>query len=237
MAKQRLFRFKNFHIDHTSSAMKVGTDGVLLGAWVNLGNAKNILDIGAGSGVIALMMAQRSVEEAAIDAIEIEEADAEEARSNVANSPWPKKVNVFHSPAQSFQREKKYDVIVSNPPFFFNSYQPPDDKRLRVRHAITLSHAELLEAVTRLMAEDGAFSTILPPTEGQKFMKLALTHGLNCSRQWLFKTRQEKPPERWLLEFRQTTIKTETGEIILYGEKDEWSEPYRRLMKDFYLKA
>jgi tRNA1Val (adenine37-N6)-methyltransferase len=217
--------------------MKVGTDGVLLGAWVDVTAAENILDIGTGSGVIALMMAQRSSDRALIDAVEIEEADAEEAQKNVMNSPWPLKVTIIRSAIQNFHSEKEYDLVVSNPPFFFNSYAPPDKRRLRIRHTALLSHEELISAAVRLISPSGSFNIILPPVEGKKFIEVASQNGLFCSRKWLFKTRIEKKEERWLMEFKKSKKVPEEGEIVLYQAGEEWSEAYRQLMKDFYLKA
>jgi len=230
------FKFKQFTIHHERTMMKVGTDGVLLGAWVDINKVKNILDIGTGSGVIALMLAQRSQDMALIDAVELDEDAFGQAFENVKQSPWPEKVNTHHCAIQNFNPEKKYDLIVSNPPYFQNSQKPPDPRRLTTRHTDALSFSELITAVTNLLSWDGKFSIILPFHEGLNFITLASQHRLYCSRQWSFRTRVGKPVERWLLEFRGTIHPKEEGEITLYSSGDEWSEKYIQLTKDFYLK-
>ena len=216
--------------------MKVGTDAVLLGAWVNVMHANRILDIGTGSGVIALMLAQRSSENVHIDAVEIEHQDAMQAKENISNSPWPNRISVYEVPIQQFSSEVKYDLIASNPPYFKNSFQPPDKKRLHTRHTVSLDFPELLSFVARLLKPHGRFSVILPYTEGLEFIDLAKQHTLFCSRQWSFRPREEKPIERWLLEFQFQSSEKEEGEIVHYKEADQWTEDYKVLTKDFYLK-
>lgn len=223
-------------MSHARSTMKVGTDTVLLGAWVKVDQAQAILDIGTGNGTIALMLAQRSSEKAAIDAVEIEAADARQAEENFNASPWMDKIQLHHSSVQNFFPEKKYDLIVSNPPFFNNSQRPPNEKRHQARHTVALSYEELIEAALRLLGDDGRFNVILPFTEGLHFQELAKQSGLFCSRQYSFKTRSEKPIERWLLEFSKGHHIAETGEILLYDTGEEWSDDYIKLTKDFYLK-
>ncbi|HEY3405646.1 MAG TPA: methyltransferase [Ohtaekwangia sp.] len=233
----KYFQFKQFDVHHDRCTMKVGTDGVLLGTWVNIRNATRILDIGTGSGVIALILAQRSAAETGIDAVEVEEQDATQAMENALGSPWPKKIKIHHTSIQQFTTRKKYDLIVSNPPYFINSQQPPDAKRIQARHTVTLNHTDLLRAVTNYLHPSGAFNIVLPFTEGLQFIDLARTFALHCSRQWSFRTRNEKPIERWLLEFSSEVKTMETGEILLYDRDTNWSESYRNLTRDFYLKA
>ncbi|MEO7992147.1 MAG: methyltransferase [Chryseolinea sp.] len=230
------FQFKQFVVHHDRCTMKVGTDAVLLGAWVNVNHVNRILDIGAGSGVIALMLAQRSSEYVHIDAVEIGHQDALQAKENIHNSPWPNRISIYEVPIQQFQSETKYDLIISNPPYFNNSFQPPDKKRLHTRHTVSLDFNELLLAVAQLLKPDGRFNVILPFTEGLEFIGLASQHTLYCSRQWSFRSRNEKPIERLLLEFRLQSSKKEEGEIVHYKETEEWAEDYKMLTKDFYLK-
>jgi tRNA1Val (adenine37-N6)-methyltransferase len=237
MSKQSLFRFKKFNIDHSRVTMKVGTDGVLLGAWLNVNNATRILDIGTGSGVIALMMAQRTDESARIDAVEIENQDAEQAVENVRNSPWPEKVKVHCMPVQNFNPTIQYDLIVSNPPFFLNSYQPPDSRRTQSRHTKVLTHGELADTVTRLIDRNGTFNVILPPVEGQQFIDTARERELYLTRKFLFKTREQKPPERWLLEFAVKPGTICEGVVLLYEKDETWTDDYKSLTSEFYLKA
>jgi tRNA1Val (adenine37-N6)-methyltransferase len=230
------FKFKQFSLRHDRSTMKVGTDGVLLGAWAGTGDAKKILDIGTGSGLIALMLAQRTMPGVSIDALEIEQHAFEQAQENTVRSPWRDKVKVFHIAIQDFNTTEKYDLIVSNPPYFQNSQRPPDEKRLQARHTTSLTYPELLSSVRRLINAKGKFNVILPHTEGLQFIDFARPYNLHCTRQWSFRTRKEKPIERWLLEFSVHEAFKEDGEIILYSTHDEWSEGYKKLTKDFYIK-
>lgn len=236
MKSKTHFHFKKFSVSHARSTMKVGTDAVLLGAWVEINQSKHILEIGTGNGTIALMLAQRSQENAAIDAVEIEANDASQANENFLSSPWSSKLHVHHIPIQKFSTDKKYDLIVSNPPYFNNSHRPPDEKRHQARHTITLSYGELVSSTLRHLHEDGKFNVILPFTEGLQFIELAKQSHLFCTRQYSFRTRAEKPIERWLLEFSRTQRPVDTGEILLYKGGEEWSDAYVKLTRDFYLK-
>lgn len=231
------FRFKQFTIQHDKSTMKVGTDGVLLGSWANIEGKNQILDVGTGSGVIALMLAQRTSANAHIDAVEIETQAAHQAVENVQHSPWPEKVEVHHSSFQNFAPGKKYDCIVSNPPYFNNSQKPPDGKRVQTRHTTSLRFDELIVTAKQLLTSTGALNVILPYTEGLEFIQLAASHQLFCSRKWGFRAREQKPIERWLLEFRLFPHAIiEQGEILLYSSGEEWSDSYKALTRDFYLK-
>ncbi len=216
--------------------MKVGTDAVLLGAWASVDNTNRILDIGAGSGVIALMLAQRSPEPIHIDAVEIEHQDAAQAKENISNSPWRSRISVHGVPIQHFTSAINYDLIVSNPPYFTNSFQPPDKKRLRTRHTVLLDFPELIKSVVRLLNPEGRFNVILPYTEGLEFIELAQQSALYCSRKWSFRSRKEKPTERLLMEFKFHPTEKKEGEIIHYNESEEWTDDYKALTKDFYLK-
>lgn len=215
--------------------MKVGTDGVLLGAWADLNHATHILDIGTGTGVITLMLAQRA-KQAIIDAVEIEQEAFEDATENVASSPWADRIHIHHNAVQDFNSTTKFDLIVSNPPYFQNSFKPPDAKRGVARHTQHLTFPELLNTAKKFLALPGKLSIILPYTEGLEFITLASTYSFYCSRKWSFRTRAEKPIERWLLEFSNMKVVSEEGEILLYKNSNEWSDGYKNLTRDFYLK-
>jgi tRNA1Val (adenine37-N6)-methyltransferase len=235
MRNKSHFKFKKFTVTHAGSTMKVGTDAVLLGAWVTVDQAHTILDIGTGNGTIALMLAQRSLEVATISAVEIEATDVMQTRENFKSSPWYDKIQLHHTAIQNFFPEEKYDLIVSNPPYFINSQRSPDARRHQARHTVKLSYQELLDAALRLLKNSGRFNVILPFTEGLQFIELARSHGLFCTRQDSFRTRSEKPIERWLLEFSKQQTDKETGEILLYDEGEKWSEGYKKLTAEFYL--
>jgi tRNA1Val (adenine37-N6)-methyltransferase len=231
------FHFKKFSIAHDQSTHKVGTDGVLLGAWVNIENVKTVLDVGTGSGVIALMLAQRTAPEVTIDAVELQKGDAEQAQQNVNNSPWPNKVRIINSAIQDFNNEMQFDLIVSNPPYFVNSWLPPDENRSKARHSKDLSFAELLVAVKRLLQPTGRFALVLPFTEGNQFKELAGKAGLYPCRQMAFQSRKNKPIERLLIEFSRVKGDLKSEELLLYKINEEWTDEYRALTKDFYLNA
>lgn len=217
--------------------MKVGTDAVLLGAWVNVDPAaKTILDIGSGSGVIALMMAQRSAFDTHVDAVEIDHASVEQAKENVLSSPWPDKIKVFSGSIQTFEADKKYDLIITNPPYFNKSLLPPAPARQSARHTETLSFDALIENVLRLLSPNGIFAVILPYSEGIHFRELAQSYQLNCHRSAAFYSRKGKPQERWLMEFSFDQRGKKTESLVLYEEGDRWTDQYANLTKDFYVR-
>jgi tRNA1Val (adenine37-N6)-methyltransferase len=231
------FHFKKFSVTHKRSSMKVGTDGVLLGAWADVINTNSILDIGTGTGVIALMLAQRTPSSVHIDAVELNPDACVDAQENFSQAPWTDRLHLYTQAIQTFTLEKTYDLIVSNPPYFINSYKPTDLHRTTARHTEQLTFDELLSAVKRLLNMRGRFAVVLPVTEGKAFEKLALDNGLSCIRKWSFRTRENKPVERLLMEFSRHSRPCETGEILLYESGENWSNGYKNLMKDFYLKA
>ena len=228
------FRFKQFAVEQEDVAMKVGTDGVLLGAWADCEGAKNILDIGTGTGVIALQMAQRNPE-AQICAVEIDEIAAKRARVNFDLSPWAERLTVEQSAVQEFTPAEKFDLIVSNPPYFVDSLLPPDAKRSTARHTHDLTFEELDYAVARLLSESGKFALILPVTEFEKYLIL--------TQLYLVRRCDVCPVEggavkRIMGEFakqKPTTIKLETI-AIERGKRGDYTDDYRALTKDFYLK-
>ena len=230
------FHFKQFSVNQNKSTHKVGTDGVLLGAWASIDNATRILEIGTGSGVISLMLAQRTSDNVSLDAIEIEKEDADQALHNVSKSPWPEKIKIHHTALQDFFPEKKYDLIISNPPYFVNSWLPPDKRRGQARHTHLLSFGELLQSSIRLLNIDGRLAIILPYQESLFFIEQAKKDGLFCIRRCAFRSRVHKPIERLLLEFSLKEEKVISEELTLYQDHDEWSDAYRRLTRDFYLK-
>lgn len=234
--KDKQFHFKKFSVRHDRSSMKVGTDAVLLGTWADVNKATHILDIGAGTGVIALLLAQRTKPNVIIEAVEIERLAYEDASENFNSSPWSDRMHLHHKPVQHFTPINQFDLIISNPPYFQDSFKPPNAQRVVARHTENLSFLELLDTATKLLLEKGKLNIILPYTEGIQFIALAEEKNLHCSRKWSFKTRKEKPIERWLLEFSKTKIETEEGEILLYRSGDEWSPAYTALTRDFYLK-
>ena len=244
------FRFKQFTVWHDRCAMKVGTDGVLLGAWAPANPftpnpLTRILDIGTGSGLIALMLAQR-FPEASIDAIDIDEAAVEQARENFAGSPWTDRLHAFHARLQDWQNHPlqitnyKYDLIVSNPPYFQNSLKNPDKGRQTARHTDTLSYAELLRHSARLLTEKGLLALVLPAEVEQEVHGLAAAELLSLTHLTRVYSKESKPARRVLLEFekstsRDTDISMTEDSLVLENEIGGRSAAYQELTKDFYL--
>lgn len=231
------FTFKQFHIDHSRCAMKVGTDGTLLGAWATLPpHAKKILDIGTGSGLIAIMAAQRHPT-AKITAIDIDKDCVMQATENAVASPWAERIEVIETPLQEYSPEEKFDVIISNPPYFADSMHSPDKQRTTARHTASLSFKELTDGVLRLLAENGLFAVILPTTESELL--------LSASRGRLFTWRRcevwstpESGARRIMLELKREPPKDLAQKekiIIEQGGRHIYSEEYKALTADFYL--
>ena len=215
--------------------MKIGTDGVLLGAWVNVNSPTTILDIGTGSGLIALMLAQRSATASLIEAVEVEPKDAQQAKENIAASPWAEKIRIHQTRIQDYASEQLFDLIISNPPFFTNSLLPPSGKRKTARHTIGLPYEDLLISAARLITRGGIFAIILPLKEGLSFISMAQFHGFYPQRQCAVFTREGKSQERWLFEFSTTPGPVIIEKLFLLGKTNERSEDYKKLTEEFYL--
>lgn len=231
------FSFKRFDIYHNRCAMKVGTDGVLLGAWCSCEGHRNILDVGCGSGVIATMVAQRE-EEAIITGVEMDIDAAEQSRINFLRSPWSDRLHIENQTFQMFADNKReFDLIVSNPPYFIESLKSDNEPRMAARHTEQLSQEDLLEGVIKLLAKDGVFSAIFPYTEANIFVAKAALSGLYCIRRMDVRGRREKPIKRVLLEFSRVKGEVQNEELIIEeGARGEYSSKYVELTKDFYIK-
>ena len=204
--------------------MKVGTDGVLLGAWAHGG--MHVLDAGTGTGVIALMMAQR-FPEALVTAIDVDEGAVRQAQENVLQSPFSERIEVLGESLQ--QHEGRYDSIISNPPFFMDSLKAPDAQRTMARHTTTLTYQELMQAAWRLLTDEGELSVIVPFDYRQRMEDEAIFVGFFPSRICAVKTTEKKAPKRYLLAFKKHPCPCEKEELTI------GSEAYRQLTQDFYL--
>lgn len=232
------FSFKQFSIQQEKSAMKVGTDGVLLGAWIPLiNNPYNILDIGAGTGIISLMLAQRSFSEQ-IDAIEIEENAYEECVDNFENSPWADRLYCYHAGLDEFvaEIEEKYDIIVSNPPFYSEDYKTDNESRDLARFKDALPFDELIEAAYLLLSENGIFSVIIPYSAEEDFIALAKQSLLFPLKITRVKGTPTSEIKRSLLAFTRIEQAPVIDELVIETARHQYTPEYIELTKDFYLK-
>ena len=228
------FQFKQFTVRHDFCAMKVGTDGALLGAWTNCSDAKTILDAGTGSGLIALMLAQRS--EAFIDAIDRDENACRQAEINFGRSPFALRFRVVCQDFLQYCPGKFYDLIVSNPPYFINSLQSPDKQRTAARHADELSLNGLLEKSYQLLAANGHLSLILPTNSFEPVQYLATQTGFHLTRKTAVSAIENRPPKRVLLEYAKAFAPPVEDEISIEKSDRSYSEEFRALMQAYYLK-
>lgn len=234
----QVFKFKQFTVEQDRCAMKIGTDGVLLGAWTSLESQPNtILDIGAGTGLIALQMAQRSTAET-IDAIELDENAYEQCVENFEASAWADRLFCYHAGLDEFMDEmdEGYDVIVSNPPFYSEEVTSGDASRDKARQNISLPFNELLEGASKLLSKNGLFSVIIPFKEETEFIGLADDFGLHARRITRVKGTPTADFKRSMLEFGFLKAKPDIGELIIELERQQYTKDYISLTKEFYLK-
>ncbi|MBN1414898.1 MAG: methyltransferase [Bacteroidales bacterium] len=216
--------------------MKVNTDGVLLGAWADVSNISRALDVGTGSGLIALMIAQRS--DAVIDAVEIDRQAYEQACANASRSPWKNRIFCYHDSFQHFASglQTRYDLIVSNPPFFSNALKPADKRKSKARHDTGMTYEELLKGTSALLTTSGRFCAILPFSEKDNFSDLAHIYGLYNCRNTCVKTTPETSFSRVLMAFGKIPVtKTDRTEITIHQANGRYSSDYIKITKDYYL--
>ncbi|WP_188651819.1 tRNA1(Val) (adenine(37)-N6)-methyltransferase [Yeosuana aromativorans] len=231
------FIFKQFSVNQDRCAMKIGTDSVLLGAWTSLKtNPKSILDIGAGTGILALMLAQRSAAEL-IDAIEIDEDAYEQCVDNFEQSPWGDRLFCYHAALEELvdEFEDQYDLIISNPPFYSEDYKTDNGKRDMARFSDALPFEHLLDSVSKLLSKEGVFSVIIPFKEEKTFIALASKFKLFLNRMLYVKGAPTSETKRSLLEFSFRESAIETQELVIETARHQYTEDYINLTKDFYL--
>jgi tRNA1Val (adenine37-N6)-methyltransferase len=246
------FRFKEFTIHQDKSAMKVCTDACLFGAFVaeviqklkgksqkeeavsghSTFNIQNILDIGAGTGLLSLVLAQKV--DANIDAVEMDDQAFEQAVENVSNSPWRHRVKVHHSTIQQYDPTIKYDFIISNPPFFQNDLKSDNDKRNLALHSEALSLEELIQSIQRLLHPVGSFAILLPFHRSAYFEKLAMEHQYFLQQKVVVRQSEKHPAFRSMLLYSSTPVSVQQQEVIIKPE-GEYSPAFVQLLKDYYL--
>jgi len=232
------FQFKQFTVWHDKCAMKVGTDGVLLGAWADMEQARSILDVGTGSGLIALMAAQRNLT-AAITAIDIDESAIIQARENFDRSPWVNRLTAEPISLEDFagSTDAMFDVIVSNPPYFHQSLHSPDKKRTLARHSAHLTPESLLVHCSKLLSPAGSIHLILPIAEGNNLLEKVESYHLFCVRKTFVHPTPSGAPKRLLLTLKSSPEPMESVTLTIEtGVRHQYSEEFVRLLQSFYLK-
>lgn len=228
-----MFQFKQFTVRQERAAMKVGTDGVLIGAWAPIPDGcRRILDIGAGTGLIALMAAQRCAG-AVITGVEADAASAEQARENVVSSPWSDRIEIVGGRIQDYVPAERFDLIISNPPYYDGSLVCPDAERTMARHTLSLSFGELMASARRLTAPDGRFAVIVP---AESVAALVAAGDMHLVRRCDVRTKSTKAPKRTMLEFSPSFHGAPAfGELVMFDDKGAATAEYKSLTGDFYL--
>ena len=235
------FKFKEFTIHQDKTAMKVGTDGVLLGAWCSVDDYPDtILDIGSGTGVISLMIAQRS-DAMTIDAVEVDENAYEQTVENFEKSDWGDRLYCYNATFNEFadeigEEEETYDLIVSNPPFYTDDFETEDDARNKARFTSSLSFEELIRGVSKILSENGVFSVVVPFKEEESFINLTKEKKLFLNRICRVKGKVTSEIKRSLMEFSFIEKVIEEKSLVIEIERHKYTEDYINLTREFYLK-
>ena len=228
------FQFKRFIIHHDRCGQKVGTDGVLLGAWANHSSPKRILDIGTGTGLIALMLAQR-FEDARITGIEIERECAHQAAENVHISPFADRVTILHSSLQEFKEKENFDLIVSNPPFFERSLRSGNSIRDLARHTDFLPPKDLFCLSADVSHSESRLNLIIPHDKAEDWISLGMDHGWFAIHRTNVRGLPHRPPKRVLLSFARQPKSPEISDLTIENSRHQYSDDFWALVKDFYL--
>lgn len=231
-----MFHFKQFSIDDSCCAMKIGTDGVLLGAWSNVDGVNSVLDVGTGSGLIALMIAQKT-ENTIITGIDIDEQAIIQARENIGRSIWVERMSVmkcdFNNPVEL--DGLKFDLIISNPPFFSEDIRSADEKRNMARNTVSLPISNLINNSDTLLDENGRLTLVMPPELAAMAIGEAAMHSLFLTKRCDVLTKPDTPAKRTLLEFSRTITQTKRTTLSIYDNDGTYSSCFKQLTQDFYL--
>ncbi|MGX2950380.1 tRNA1(Val) (adenine(37)-N6)-methyltransferase [Ursidibacter sp. B-7004-1] len=234
MAKSTGFQFKQFFIAHDKCAMKVNTDSIILGSLVNTAQCKQILDLGTGSGLLAIMLAQRTAYDCQITAVELEQNAFIQATENIHHSPWADRITPLQADILQLTLTDKFDLIVSNPPYFEHSLATRSSERDLARNT-TQSHFTWLEQAKKWLKETGRIAFILPTETSEKLIQQAKYLNLHCVEKWNIITKEGKKPKRSITIFSQQMIACIEKELIVYQSNNEYTQTFKDLTKDFYL--
>ncbi len=235
MAKNSYFQFKQFKIEQGQCAMKVTTDACLLGAMTEVESASNILDIGAGTGLLSLMVAQRSI--ATITAVELDTQTCEQAHNNFKKSPWYQRLTVINEPIQLFadQTQEQFDTIICNPPFFHNTQKAPDRRRSLARHTDSLGFDELAKAISKCIKVNGKSWVLLPANFSDLFLASAEQEGLKPIKTIKVQSTDQHKPHRHILVLGKQVIEHQIESLIIYNTHPDYSNQTRQLFTPYHL--
>ena len=231
----RPFFFKKFGMFHHRSTMRIGTDAVLFAQWVDVSPSDNVLDIGTGSGIIPLILSQKGV--GTVDAVELDADSYEEAKQNFTISVWNESLNIYNNDIRVFadETEKRYDLIVSNPPFYASDVKPVKEKKVMARHVSTLSFRDLLISAKKMMKDTSRLALVLPYYESRLFINEARTHGFNLQKEMLIIPVEGKEPNRVNMQFVLNDVDKETKCFTIRNEDYSYTDEYKYFLRDYYL--
>lgn len=234
MSREKTFHFKQFSLLNDKTAMKVGTDGVLLGAWCDVDGVKSVLDVGTGCGLIALMVAQRN-KECFIECLDIDADSVDEAKINIAKSPWPERITASVADFKRFSEFRFYDLIVSNPPFFDNGILSPDKSRRNARHSIELSISDLISHAIPMLSDQGRLCLITPTDAEDDIITSCKKGRVFVNRKVSVYTKAGGAKKRYLWEIRKQSSHIVLSDLYIQDMNGKYSKEYVDLCKDFYI--
>jgi tRNA1Val (adenine37-N6)-methyltransferase len=229
------FNFKKFSINQNNAAMKIGTDGILIGAWVNVSKKFRALDIGSGTGIISIMLCQRNLN-LELDSIELSPSAIMDAKINIENCNWSNRIKLFQQDLKDFIPSSNYDLIVSNPPYFKESLQPSNAERSKARHQKDLKLGDILKFSKQHLSKEGSLNIILPFEQKKEAIEFAKKHDLNTVRECAVYPKPDKAPHRILIEFSKNENEQIIKEslVIEKAGRHNYTEDYKKLTREFY---
>ncbi|MEE2002734.1 methyltransferase [Alkalimonas sp. MEB108] len=230
------FQCKQFFIGHQHCAMKVGTDALLLGAWARIPASGNLLDIGCGSGILSLMLAQRTEGRRPITALDLDAGAVQQSRSNVAASPWPATIQVLEQDILTYQPAERYSLLLCNPPYFHQALPARDPARQLARHSDSLPWPHLLQHAAQLACDDADFALVIPDASATMLLQAGAEAGWQLKRWCRVQPSPQKAVRRALLQLSRQPAVPEHSQLCIQQHDGQYSEAYRQLLKDFYLK-